>query len=91
MDNNKPEELIAEKITKPYNDAWRVIKLVLNDNSDEAWTKYVEEIGKFHDKLSGAKSPREFGYLKALYMAIDNAGEIIGKIQSTSKDKEGSN
>lgn len=84
MESTKKDELIAEKITAPYNEAWKVIKLILNDNSDEAWRNYADAIAVFHQKLSKAKNPREFGYLKGLYMAIDNAGELIGKINSTT-------
>lgn len=88
---NSKDDLIAERITKPYNEAWRVIKLILNDNSDEAWNKYVEAIAEFHKLLSGARTPKEFGYLKALYTAVDYAGEVIGQIndKNTKAEKEG--
>lgn len=88
MENNTLEELIARKITKPYNEAWKVIKLVLDDNSDEAWNKYVDAIDDFHKKLSTAQNPREFGYLKALYSAVDYAGELIGQYQEVNKNNK---
>lgn len=85
---NSKEDLIAERITKPYNEAWRVIKIILNDNSDEAWNKYVDAIAEFDKLLSGARTPKEFGYLKALYKAVDYAGEVIGAINNTNTKAE---
>ena len=84
---NNANSVIDAKIKLPYNDAWKVLKIVMTDNSDEAWGKYVEELQSFHDKLSEAETPKEFAFLKYLYSVIDAGGELIGEIHRMNSGK----
>lgn len=73
---------LDESIIIPYNEAWKIIKEVKDNNSDEAWLKYSEDLEQFHKRLSKANTPHEFAFLKHLYHVIDEAGEVIGALQS---------
>lgn len=89
MTNEEMRQREFHKLIKqPFNDAWKVLKIVMEDNSDEAWEKYVAEIELFHDKLSKAQTPKEFAFLKSLYSVVDYGGELIGEIHRVNSGSE---
>lgn len=72
-------------IRQPFNDAWAILKMPLDNNTEEGWNEYADALLKFHEKLSAARSPHHFALLKALYKVIDEAGEVIGTLDWPKK------
>lgn len=78
------EEMRREEFNKlikqPLNEAWSIIKIPLDNNTDEGWNEYVDAFLKFYDKLSTAKTPHQLAFLNALSKLIDEAAEVIGSL-----------
>ncbi len=78
-------------IKEPYNEAWNLLKIIRESDSDEAWSRFMEELDIFHTRLSKATTPHEFAYLKYLYMTIMEASEVIAKLREKSGERANDN
>lgn len=84
-----------KRVQEPYNEAWEILKIVRDDNSDEAWEKFRERIDKFYERIDAVK-PRgdedfikgEKQFLEYMYSAILEMGEMAAWILNhEEKDK----
>lgn len=82
------QKAFNSKIRDPFNEAWRILKIVMTDNSDSAWLQYAEELDKFHDLISKAQTPKELEFYRRFYKLLDQAGEVIGEIYSAEKSSD---
>jgi len=82
MDN----KVFTEKIYGPYNEAWKVIKLLQHCTAtDGDWDKYLAEYYRFCDKYPGNKFAYDLGtfILKAADDIRDINGGLEDAIQKT--------
>lgn len=67
-----------KKIYKPYNEAWKIIKLIQyadqTANTDEQWQRYMKEI----DRLAAAYPKNKF--VDKLITLLLDAGDVIAKM-----------
>ena len=67
-----------ESIYKPYNEAWKVLKLIQyadqTDNTEEQWQRYMKEI----DRLAAAYPGNKF--VDKLITLLLDAGDVIAKM-----------
>lgn len=70
-------EIFVKKIYKPFNDAFKLLKLIQNadqtSESDKQWQLYIKEIDSFKAKYPDNKLVDE------LITFLLNAGDIIAK------------
>ena len=74
-------------VQEPYNEAWDILKTIRDDNSDEAWVKFREQLDKFMERITAVKPKGSSGYLKGefeylsnLYSVLLEAGEVAAWI-----------
>ena len=82
-------QTFKNRVQEPYNEAWNILKTVRDDNSDEAWEKFREEIDKFHERIEAVKPRGEEGFIKGekkfleyMYSAILEMGEMAALINN---------
>lgn len=74
-------------VREPLAEFWDIVKVVKDDNSDEAWQRFVDGTEKFHDRIPRSRTPHEFEYNRLLYSALLEAGDIIGQLHRTESGK----
>lgn len=79
-------------VQEPYNEAWEILKIIRDDNSDEAWKKFRVAIDKFYERIEAAPNRGdknyikcEKAYLEALYMVLLNVGDMAAWILEHEK------
>lgn len=75
-------------VQEPYNEAWDILKVVRDDNSDKAWNEFMKRLDKFYrervtcvcskGKPEYIKGEQE--YLNHLYSAMLEMGEMAAWI-----------
>ena len=76
-----------ERVQEPYNEAWSILKTIRDDNSDEAWKKFREQLDTFYERVASVPKrgnenyiKGEKQYLESLYMVLLNSSEMAAWI-----------
>lgn len=74
-------------VQEPYNEAWDILKIVRDDNSDDAWDRFRVSLDKFYERIEAVKpiGSKEYikgerQYLEHLYSAMLEMGEMAAWI-----------
>lgn len=67
-------------IRDPYNKAWEILKIIRDDDTEEAWIKFGDALRDFYALTKNTELPHESDYLCFLYRTILEAAEIIAII-----------
>ena len=82
-----------KRVQEPYNEAWDILKIIRDDNSDEAWEKFIVRLDKFYERIKAV--PRrgnedyikcEKQYLEHLYSVLLNVGDMAAWILEHEKE-----
>lgn len=70
-------------VQEPYREAWEILKIIRDDNSDEAWEVFKDRLDKFYERIKavppeGSKDyiKREKEYLENLFSVMLQVGEM---------------
>ena len=82
-----------KRVQEPYNEAWDILKTIRDDDSEEAWKKFRDQIDKFYYERIKAVPERgnidyikcEKAYLENLYMILLNVGDMAAWILEHEK------
>lgn len=76
-----------KRVQEPYNEAWQILKTIRDDDSDEAWAKFRQELDKFSERINAVpkKSSPEYircekEYLDSLYSVMLHIGDMAAYI-----------
>lgn len=74
-------------VQEPYNEAWDILKVVRDDNSDKAWEEFRKRLDKFYERMKDVKPIGAEGYIKGekdylglLYSTMLEMGEMAAWI-----------
>lgn len=80
-------ETYKKRVQEPYNEAWNILKTIRDDDSDEAWKKFTDELDNFYKRIevvpkSGSddyiRCEKEF--LESLFTVILHIGNMAAYI-----------
>ena len=81
-------------VQEPYNEAWDILKVVRDDDSDKAWENFRTRLDQFYTRLDNVKPKGNEGYIKGereylehLYSAMLEMGEMAAWILKKGERK----
>ena len=77
-------EVFKKHVQEPYNEAWNILKIIRDDDSDKAWAEFRKKLDEFEEKRLKIVKPvgsdeyikGEKEYLENLYAAMLQMGEM---------------
>ena len=76
-----------KRVQEPYNEAWEILKVIRDDNSDEAWKEFRDRIDLFYERVKAVPKRGnddyikcEKDYLESLYLVMLHVGDMAAWI-----------
>lgn len=84
-----------KRVQEPYNEAWDILKTIRDDDSDEAWNKFIKQLDTFHERIDAVpkKGSKDYikcekDYLECLYTVMLHVGNMAADILNHEKENK---